>query len=459
MTDNIHEDNILDTLDTFKEARAYWLEKLAGELTGTRLPADFAETSLYREAIYDGPFPSGLSGSVMRIGKSNDLAMFTIMLTALKILLFKYTHQPDLFVASPIYTQTNQQYNQWVLFRDVLSGGATFKELLMAVKQTVAGGFKNEHYPVAKLGDALGFPDVSRLTGVAFLLDSIHNENFVTPLNKDILIAIHRKGDSLSASIRYNGALFNEDTIGRFWNHYCRLLDQVLENTGVTVDDIGLLTDEEREQVLVRWNLTGTGSPTGETIHQAFKKQAAETPGEIAVTSVMDALEEIGNCCCKTTPYFYHTDIALPDESGSLVVIKTHLHDVFIVNPNLLHLLKAFNGETNVTAVYEAVKDIPLRFLVHYISIDDMLEISYGVQSRTETHSNDTFEDFLTLIKMLYTHKLIDILEVRLDTPGCDADFIKGFNTEEAPNPTHQNRKPTMGVKTLSIRRHPKPRI
>ncbi|MCP4148800.1 MAG: hypothetical protein GY757_13725, partial [bacterium] len=87
------KENTLITINKFKEAEEYWLDKLSGELNALPLKNDNHETGPYREANETYRFEETIEEGLMKISKNNNLSFYIILATALKIVLFKYTGQ------------------------------------------------------------------------------------------------------------------------------------------------------------------------------------------------------------------------------------------------------------------------------------------------------------------------------------------------------------------------------
>jgi amino acid adenylation domain-containing protein len=95
------------------------------------------------------------------------------------------------------------------------------------------------------------------------------------------LVAVPR--EDLLLKINYHTSLFALDTIERMLGHLETILSAMLKNPGVYVGEIPLLTEEERQQLLVEWNSTESEYPTDKCIHQLFEEKAEQTPNAVAV--------------------------------------------------------------------------------------------------------------------------------------------------------------------------------
>ncbi|MCP4217480.1 MAG: amino acid adenylation domain-containing protein, partial [bacterium] len=77
--------------------------------------------------------------------------------------------------------------------------------------------------------------------------------------------------------------LFKTATIKTFTAYFNRIVLGLLENPGLKPWEIDILTPEERESILFRFNGTATPYPSELTVWQLFKQQAEETPHRVAV--------------------------------------------------------------------------------------------------------------------------------------------------------------------------------
>ncbi|MGH3993514.1 MAG: AMP-binding protein, partial [Pseudonocardiaceae bacterium] len=89
-------------------------------------------------------------------------------------------------------------------------------------------------------------------------------------------------GRRLSIDLGYDPALFDAATIERMAGHLTQVLDVVTDDPAVTVDRIDILTDDERQRVLVEWNDTDRAVVPA-TLPELFEAQVARTPDLPAV--------------------------------------------------------------------------------------------------------------------------------------------------------------------------------
>ncbi len=90
-------------------------------------------------------------------------------------------------------------------------------------------------------------------------------------------------GTELCLQIEFDRSRFNPPTIRRMLGHFKTLLEGMLQGPQQRLDDLPVLTQEERQQLLSEWNDTCAGYPQDVLLHQLFEAQVERTPNAIAV--------------------------------------------------------------------------------------------------------------------------------------------------------------------------------
>jgi len=82
--------------------------------------------------------------------------------------------------------------------------------------------------------------------------------------------------------IAYHPDLFLEGAIERMDGHLETLMESIVATPKQPIMTLPLLTEAERQQLLVEWNDTAASYPKDKCIHHLFAEQAACTPEAIA---------------------------------------------------------------------------------------------------------------------------------------------------------------------------------
>ncbi|TRU30638.1 MAG: amino acid adenylation domain-containing protein, partial [Microcystis aeruginosa Ma_MB_S_20031200_S102] len=91
------------------------------------------------------------------------------------------------------------------------------------------------------------------------------------------------KGAYLEGFWEYDSDLFTPERITRMVDHFQTLLKGIVANPQQTVGELPLLTEPEKQQLLVEWNQTQTSYPDHYCLHQLFEEQVKRTPDAVAV--------------------------------------------------------------------------------------------------------------------------------------------------------------------------------
>jgi amino acid adenylation domain-containing protein len=100
--------------------------------------------------------------------------------------------------------------------------------------------------------------------------------------NYPLTISGHR-GQQLLVKVDYDRNRFQDDSISHLLGHIETVLGAMASNSGQRLADLSILTEVERQRILVEWNDTGKEYPRDECIHELFEQQVERTPTSIAV--------------------------------------------------------------------------------------------------------------------------------------------------------------------------------
>lgn len=298
----------------------YWQQKLAGELHVLNLPSDRQRPPIqtYNGASYNFRLSEELTTNLKALAQQEGTTIYTLLLAAFQILLYRYTHQEDILVGSPTSGRNKPEFSDIfgyfvnpVVLRANLSGEPSFKSFLSQVRQTVLEALAHQDYPFPLLVERLQpqrDPSRSPIFQVFFVFQKLQqaseiqqlflekNESFINwgglkmmpfaitqPEGQfDLTLEIADSGTSLVGSWIYNTDLFDATTIARMIGHFQTLLTAIVQTPEETVDRLPLLTTSELDRLLLDWNNTLENYPLL-CIHQWFERQVEKTPDAIAV--------------------------------------------------------------------------------------------------------------------------------------------------------------------------------
>jgi non-ribosomal peptide synthetase component F len=93
----------------------------------------------------------------------------------------------------------------------------------------------------------------------------------------------------IQGTVEYSTELFDDGTIIRMIGHYQTLLEAIVKNPEQRLADLSMLSEAEREQLLVGWNATQSEYPRC-CVDELFEAQAGRSPDAVAVVDEGEGL-------------------------------------------------------------------------------------------------------------------------------------------------------------------------
>jgi amino acid adenylation domain-containing protein len=273
-----------------KKEKDYWLDQLSGEIVKSRFPYDHEKgfVSESRQEAFQFSFSEEVSAGLLKISRDFLPNLYAIFTAAVVLLLNKYSGNKDILIGTPVLKQTIEAdfINTVLVLRNTVSGEMTFKELLILVRQTIAEATKYQNYPVETLVYNLNL-EFNRydfdLFDAAVLLENIHNEKYLEPIQPNVLFSFVRTPGGIEARVAYNALLYKKATIEQIFNHLQNVLQQVCRYPGIRLQEIELLSREEQHQLLMDFNNNKANFQVDKSVYCKVEEYAACTPGSIAL--------------------------------------------------------------------------------------------------------------------------------------------------------------------------------
>ena len=284
----------------------YWKQSLTGVQT-LELPTDRQRPAVIRNAGAATGFSVGLEQmeNLKALSRRQGVSLYMALLAVFQALLHRYSRQRDIAVGSPIAGRTRPEtegligfFVNTLVMRTDVSGESTFVELLRQVREVALAAYSHQDVPFEKVVEELQPErDLSRtpLFQVMFILQNVPQTELqlgdvtLRTLNVDsqtekfdLTLAFSEAGEELQGWLSYNTELFDPATASRMIGHYCRLLQGIVEHPEEKVDELAMLTDGERQQLLVEWNATSV-EYRQKFIPELIEEQAERTPCAAAV--------------------------------------------------------------------------------------------------------------------------------------------------------------------------------
>ncbi len=285
---------------------AWWQGQFATAPAALDLPADRVRPALrsFRGGTRRLALDAAALAGIKRAGAASGATLFTTLLAAVGVTLGRLAGRSELVVAVPAAAQS--QMDGAVLVghcanllpvRAAWTDATPFADHLRAVRATVLDAYEHQDCTLGTIVRALALPrDTSRLplTGVQFNLERLADGMAMPGLaltvsanpkafvNFDLFFNAVESRDGLAIDCDYNADLFDPATVDRWLGHLRTALDAVSADPARPIGTLTLLTTDEQDMLLHRWNATAAPLPDG-PVHAMIAAQAARTPDATAM--------------------------------------------------------------------------------------------------------------------------------------------------------------------------------
>ncbi|RAJ80067.1 amino acid adenylation domain-containing protein [Chitinophaga dinghuensis] len=251
----------------------YWTRKLEGYVPWL-LPSDY-ERQLYNSNAGSMLYfhaDRQLAEDLRSLSQRGESTMFMTLLTAFKMMLYQFSGQEDICVATAVAGRTRQEMEGLVGFfsnnllplRSNLSGNPSFAELLQQVKQTAIEAYEVQEVPLEKIMEALAASSGVQDKYLYQAIFILQNTPELPPLRLNNLtlkevkkihetsqyelnVSVREKADGLLFSVEFNTAVFKQETIEKLFRAYLVLLQQIVVSPEEKMQELVLA--EERNVV------------------------------------------------------------------------------------------------------------------------------------------------------------------------------------------------------------------
>lgn len=291
-------------------AEKFWRSILAGFTAPTPLVVDKLVGNLSQQKdIYDEQdikLSATLTDALKEFARQNHLTLNTLVQGAWALLLSRYSGESDVVFGAtvsgrpPALSGVESMVGLFINTLPVRVQISPETELLSWLKQLQAQQVEREQYSYSPLVEIQGISDVPRnlplfnsiVVFENYPVDSsllegkgsveISNVKGFERTNYPLTVAV-LPGRELSIQISYDTTRFDDDTVSRLIGHLQTLLSGIVAHPSGRVCELPLLTEMEKQQILVEWNDTAKEYPQDKCIHQLFEMAVERSPDSVAV--------------------------------------------------------------------------------------------------------------------------------------------------------------------------------
>jgi amino acid adenylation domain-containing protein len=266
--------------EVLDEQLRYWMAQLAG-VAPLALPGDRPPLAgqIFAAGEIDLEVAAELTAGLHALARRQGASLFMVLLAAFQALLHRLAGQDDVAVGTPVANRDWAEIEGLIGFfvntlvlRTGTAGQPSFRELLQRVRETTLGAYDHQDLPFARVVEALR-PDRGQgrqaLFDVMFTLQNqplpeveipglrlevVQREGRAFGISVDLSLRIWEAHGRLVGGLGYNTARFDRATAARWSGHWLSLLAAIAAEPERPLDELPLLGDGERHQLLVEWS-------------------------------------------------------------------------------------------------------------------------------------------------------------------------------------------------------------
>jgi amino acid adenylation domain-containing protein len=296
-----------DRQDGLESDLGFWEGMLDGAPAVIDLPLDGTRPAVqtWHGGVVATLLPQPLAGELRVVAARLGTDLFAVLLTALEILLARYSQQSDLVIGVVLPEERNAETRNLIgpvggalPLRTDLSGNLVVGDLIASVADKLSQMQEHRAVPFEKLLEKLRVERSLSHAPVFQVLFNLQQAPEASVINAglkcepfsfetgvtrfDLVLKVIEDSKGLTCRLEFNTDLFASSTASRMLGHFCRLLAGVAADPQQTIAQLPLLTVAEQTQTLQDWNDTRKVLAHASVL-DLFAAQVARTPGAMAV--------------------------------------------------------------------------------------------------------------------------------------------------------------------------------
>ncbi|RBL90504.1 non-ribosomal peptide synthetase [Chitinophaga flava] len=330
--------------------RSYWLQQLAGELPVLSLHGDKPRPPVktFSGASADRILDEALTRDIKQLANSQGITLFMGLLTAVNVLLYRYTGEEDIIIGSPVAGRNHPDiadqigfYVNMLPLRTRFNASDSFVKLLGHVKETVLRAYEHQDYPFEDLLEGLQLPrDMSRHPLFDVMVTVQHTDDQHAKIRQQVEgveISSYEEGinqrskfdlafdffiteKTIRIQLLYNTDIYDSNTAERLLTHLERIIAAAVAAPDIPVSHLDYLSTSNKAQLL-SFNSPAREYFSGQSVIALFEAQALETPERTALISGERRFtyREINEQSSRIANYLLHHNISRNDLVGIML--------------------------------------------------------------------------------------------------------------------------------------------
>ncbi|RKR12095.1 amino acid adenylation domain-containing protein [Flavobacterium sp. 90] len=408
--------------EKYQIAKEFWIKQFEETIPALQLPGytNRPVVKTYCGNQLRHVFSTELLTELQNLSKDSQVTLFAVLMTGVKTLLSRYSNQDDIVIGTPIAGREHPDlehqiglYINTLAIRTSVNQKEGFSALLQREGKQLLEAYEHQSFPFDVLIEQLKISrDTSRsaLFDIMVVLQNQHQiSNFKNKFSSDIaieefeidrnvapfdIVFTFTEKETLHLEILYNSDLYSSDFVQGIIKHLENLFYQIVQKPEILLEEIDLVSEDEKEILLHTFNNTDVDFDTEKTVINLFLEQVAKTPQNKAVIANDGALSyaELDELSNRLANYLIQNyKIAQYD----LVAVKLERGERLLIS--LLGILKTGAAYVPVDTNYpenrirDILNDVTGKVVIDDTFLDDFYcqeELS-AVQPQIQAKSTD----------------------------------------------------------------------
>lgn len=244
---------------SLQSQKAFWLQTLSNSIIPLMLPCDFPRSGAKAFAgnIVKAKLDPQLTKQIKAFAVKQRVTTFNIILSGLKLLLYRQTGQENLLVGTPVAAREHSDLKEMlgmvtnlVVLKTKIHKDWSFTQLVSAVSESTSLALANQHYPFDQLVHDIQ-PDRARIHSsiveVGFTWTA--NEEDIQAVRSgiedledlkipwigaklDLWLYAYESNDDVELIFEFNSSLFKEERIAMYCENFKAILRHAMQEPG-----------------------------------------------------------------------------------------------------------------------------------------------------------------------------------------------------------------------------------
>lgn len=328
-----------------QEHKDFWSAQFAETPEVLELPTNRLRPKVisYKGNLVEFELDENQTKGLNAVAKATGATLFSVLLSAYKVLLYKLTGQEDLVVGTSVAGRNHADIEQVmgvfinaVALRNTVEKDVSFKKLIAQINDNSLSCFEHQEYPYEALIDDLNLVrDTARNPLFDVMFEFVNFEqtapeftdlelipyNFEYNVSKfDLTLHAADKTDHIAMDFQYATDLFDSETIDNFIAYFKSIINQLIANADTTIANVDVL-NETQQQLIGTFSNADINFEATDNIVTTFEAAVEKHPTRTAIAFEGATLtyEELNTKSNQLANYLREQNIEKEDMIGLLL--------------------------------------------------------------------------------------------------------------------------------------------